>query len=74
MNIFDEVAHAETITVTKRYKVTKAQDDKLLEIERELNIPPSAIVRMALNTFLPKLKDGGFKYAGIKEVWDRSKF
>jgi len=68
------MTHTETITVTKRYKVTKAQDDKLLEIERELNIPPSAIVRMALNTFLPKLKDSGFKYAGIKEVWDRSKF
>lgn len=64
----------ETITVTKRYKVTKVQDDKLLEIERELNIPPSAIVRLALNSFLPKLRDQGFKYAGIKEVWDRNKF
>ena len=68
------MAQTEITTVTKRYKVTKAQDDKLLEIERELNIPPSAIIRLALNTFLPKLRDAGFKYAGIKDVWDRTKF
>ena len=68
------MAQTETITVTKRYKITKAQDNKLLEIERELNIPPSAMVRLALNIILPKLRDEGFKYAGIKEVWDRSKF
>jgi len=74
MDFQDLLAQNETITVTKRYKVTKAQDDKLLEIERELNIPPSAIIRLALNTFLPKMRDEGFKYAGIKEVWDRNKF
>lgn len=64
----------ETVHVTKRYKVTEAQDEKLLEIERDLNIPPSAIVRLALNCFLPKLRDENFKYGGIKELWDRNKF
>lgn len=70
----DFLAQTETKTVTKRYKVTELQDEKLLEIERELNIPPSAIVRIALNCFLPKLRDEKFKYGGIQELWGRSKF
>lgn len=74
MSIFKEVAQIGTITVTKRYKVTKQQDDKLMEIERELNIPPSAIIRLALNTFLPKIKDQGFKYSGIKDVYNKRNF
>lgn len=49
-------------------------DNKLLEIEKELNIPPSSIVRLALNCFLPKLRGEGFTYGGIRELWDRSKF
>lgn len=73
MNWNEIMTQKEIIHVTKRYKITEAQDDKLMEIERELGISPSAIVRLALNTFLPKLKDAGFKYAGIKEVWDRNK-
>lgn len=67
------MSQTETIHVTKRYKVTEAQDKTLLEIEKELNIPPSAIVRLALNCFLPKIKDCGFKYQGIKDVWDNHK-
>lgn len=68
------VSRNKTKLVTKRYKVTKEMDDILLEIERELNIPPSAIVRMALNTFLPKIKDSGFTYKGIKSLWNEEKF
>lgn len=74
MEFEDLLTRKEIFQVTKRYKVTEAQDQKLMEIERELGISPSAIVRLALNTFLPKIKDEGFKYAGIKDVWDRSKF
>ncbi|MFA6069816.1 MAG: hypothetical protein WC810_14630 [Janthinobacterium sp.] len=74
MNWDEIVSQNNTNTVTKRYKVTKAQDDMLLEIERELNIPPSAIVRLALNTFLPKIKDSNFKYEGVKILWDENKF
>lgn len=74
MNYPELMTQKEIILVTKRYKITEAQDAKLLEIERELNIPPSAIVRLALNCFLPKVKDEGFKYAGIKDLWDSQKF
>jgi hypothetical protein len=74
MNWEEIIAQKDTIHVTKRYKITEAQNQKLLEIERELNIPPSAIVRLALNCFLPKIKDGNFKYSGIKNLWDTSKF
>lgn len=63
-----------TEIVTKRYKVTVAQDETLLEIERELNIPPSAMVRLALNIVLPKLRDQNFKYSGIKNLWESEKF
>lgn len=70
----DITAQSETIIVTRRYKVTKQMDDALNEIERELNIPPSAIVRLALNTFLPKVKDSHFKYEGIKNLWNENKF
>jgi len=74
MNWEELLSQTETKTVTKRYKVTKSMDDALLEIERELNIPPSAIVRLALNCFLPKTKDSGFKYEGIKRLWNENKF
>jgi hypothetical protein len=74
MNWEEIVAQKDTIHVTKRYKITEAQDEKLLEIERELNIPPSAIVRLALNCFFPKIKDENFKYSGIKDLWNERKF
>lgn len=73
MNLEEIMSQKETLIVTKRYKVTKAQDDTLLEIERELNIPPSSIVRMALNCFLPKTKNCGFKYEGIKQLYNERK-
>lgn len=74
MSYEDFLTQKETIYVTKRYKVTESQDDKLLEIEKELGISPSAMVRLALNIILPKLRDENFKYGGIKELWDRNKF
>jgi hypothetical protein len=60
--------------VNKRFDITNQQYNKLKEIEEELKIPASAIIRLALNTFLPKLRDEGFKYGGIKQLWDRNKF
>ena len=74
MNWEEIVSQPMTEYVTNRYKVTKQQDEKLREIENELNIPPSAIVRLALNCFLPKIKDENFKYAGVKDLWDERKF
>ena len=60
--------------VNERFDITEQQSAKLKEIKEQLNIPPSAIVRLALNIILPKLRDENFKYAGIKEAWDRNKF
>lgn len=60
--------------VNKRFDITEKQYEKLKEIEENLKIPPSAIVRIALNCFLPKVRDENFKYGGIKELWDRNKF
>lgn len=68
------MAKPATTYVNERFDITNKQSAKLREIKDELGIPPSAIIRLALNSFLPKLRDQGFKYAGIKEVWDRSKF
>lgn len=63
-----------TKIVTKRVKITERQADKLAEIDEELGIPPSAIIRLALNCFLPKLRDEQYRYGGIKELWDKNKF
>ena len=60
--------------VNERFDITEQQSKKLKEIKAELNIPQSAIVRLALNCFLPKVRDENFKYAGIKDLWDNTKF
>ena len=57
--------------VNERFDITKKQSEKLKEIKDELKIPPSAIVRLALNCFLPKLKDSHFTYCGINELWKK---
>ena len=68
------MAKVATKTVNKRFDITEDQYNKLIEIDENLKIPPSAIIRLALNTFLPKLKDNGFKYSGVKDAWNNSKF
>ena len=60
--------------VNERFDITVKQSEQLKEIKEQLNIPPSAIIRLALNCFLPKIRDENFKYGGIKELWDRNKF
>ena len=60
--------------VNERFDITETQSEKLREIKEQLNIPPSAIVRLALNCFLPKIRDENFKYSGVKDLWDERKF
>jgi len=60
--------------VNERFDITQDQSQKLREIKEYLNIPPSAIVRLALNCFLPKIRNENFKYSGIKDLWDEKKF
>ena len=61
-------------TVNKRFDITEDQYLMLQQIDEHLKIPPSAIVRLALNTFLPKIRDSHFKYEGIKNLWNENKF
>lgn len=68
------MAKPATTYVNERFDVTTQQSAKLKEIKEELGIPPSAMVRLALNIILPKLRDENFRYGGIKELWDRNKF
>lgn len=68
------MAKAAVNYVNERFDITQQQSEKLREIKEQLNIPPSAIVRLALNCFLPKTRDENFRYGGIKELWDRNKF
>ena len=73
-NLPEFMAPVAAKTVNRRFDITEAQSKKLDEIQEYLKIPPSAIVRIALNVFLPKIKDENFKYEGIKTLWDETKF
>ncbi len=73
-NLPDFMAKSAVNYVNERFDITEQQSKKLKEIKAELNIPQSAIVRLALNCFLPKVRDENFKYAGIKDLWDNTKF
>lgn len=73
-NVPEFMAKTAVTYVNERVDITVEQSHKLKEIKEQLNIPPSAIIRLALNCFLPKIKDENFKYGGIKDLWDRNKF
>ena len=49
-----------------RGKITKKQKDQLKDIEARVGVPMAAMIRMALDSFLPKIKNSGFTEAGIK--------
>lgn len=68
------VAQPAPIIVTKRYKVTKGQDAALQELSTRLNIPESALVRLAIDQFLPRTTNQNFKEEGIKNLWNDRKF
>lgn len=61
-------------TVNKRFDITEDQFNTLAEIYTNLKIPPSAIVRLALNCFLPKINNDNFRYEGINRLWNDTKF
>lgn len=49
-----------------RGRITENQKKMLVDFEARLNIPSSALVRMALDSFLPKLANSGFTEKGIR--------
>jgi len=50
----------------RRLKITDKQDKQLIDLEQRLNISASSLVRMALDSFLPKIQNSGFTEKGIK--------
>jgi hypothetical protein len=49
-----------------RVKVTLKQKEKLKDLEERLKIPASVLIRMALDSFIPKTDNCGFTERGIK--------
>ena len=60
--------------VNERFDITEDQSEKLRDFKERLKIPPSAIVRIALDCFFPKLTNNNFTEEGIKRLWDEDKF
>lgn len=65
---------AKPALIERRLKITKVQSDALADLEARLNIPASALVRMALDNFLPKTKNSGFTEAGIRAGYLSGKY
>ena len=60
--------------VNERFDITEKQSERLRQIKEDLKIPPSAIVRLALDCFLPKLENNNFTLKGINDLWNKEKF
>jgi hypothetical protein len=60
--------------VNERFDITSEQSAKLKDFKDRLKIPPSAIVRIALECFFPKLTNMNFKEEGIKNLYNERKF
>jgi hypothetical protein len=60
--------------VNERFDITAEQSARLKDFKDRLKIPPSAIVRIALECFFPKLTNMNFKEEGIKNLYNERKF
>jgi len=60
--------------VNERFDITTEHSQRLKDYKERLKIPPSAIVRLALDCFFPKLSNAGFTEEGIKRLWRDNKF
>lgn len=54
------------ILIEGRYKTTENQKIWLREAEKGLGIPQSALIRMALDSFIPKTENCGYTKKGIR--------
>lgn len=54
------------VLIEGRYKTTEKQKIWLREAEKELGIPQSALIRMALDSFIPKTENCGYTKRGIR--------
>lgn len=55
-----------TKLVEWRGRITETQKEDLINIENQIGVPQAALVRMALDSFLPKISNSGFTLNGIK--------
>lgn len=54
------------VLVEWRGRITEQQKEDLINIENSTGVPQAALIRMALDTFLPKLGNSGFTEKGIR--------
>lgn len=57
---------AKPILVEWRGRIEEKQKNQLIDFEERLGIPQAVLIRMALDTFLPKLGNSGFSEKGIR--------
>ena len=57
-----------------RGRIKQSQKDQLKDLEDRLHIPQAAIIRIALDCFLPKLSNMEVTETGMLNVWNREKF
>jgi len=67
--------HAEKINLVEwRGRIEEKQKQALIDLEQRLHIPASALVRLAIDCFLPKIENMEVTEEGILTVWNRTKF
>lgn len=54
--------------VRNRYEILESQHQRLEELSQKFSIPTSALVRLAINCFLPKLTNYGYTEEGIQRL------
>ena len=57
-----------------RGKITAAQKEQMQDIELRTGVPVAALVRMALDVFLPKMQNNRFTEDGITNVYKNKKY
>ncbi len=57
---------AKKALVQDRFEITIEQQEKIKYMVEKLKIPKSALIRMALDSFIPKTENCGYSEAGIK--------
>lgn len=58
----------------RRIRLNDNHWQRLDELERKHGIPVAAMIRLAIDCFLPKLSNMNFKEEGIKKLWNDQKF
>lgn len=52
--------------IERRVKFTESQDKELINLSQRVNVPYAALIRMAVDAFIPRTGNCGFTDKGIK--------